>query len=85
MRFASDSVMTHYTIKRQNMPDHYSNKHRPVGNFYRKKSTKAGALVENVYVAIGLHPLLSSLCERELSQPISREAVTEGSTELCKA
>ena len=34
---------------------------------------------------IGLTQLLSSLCERELSQPISREAVTEGSTELYKA
>ena len=34
---------------------------------------------------IGLTQLLSSLCERELSQPISREAVTEGSAELHKA
>ncbi len=33
-------------------------------------------------MGIGFNQLLSSLCERELSQPISREAVTEGSAEL---
>jgi len=44
-----------------------------------------GEVSKNMNMRIGLIPLLSSLCERELSQPISREAVTEGSTELGKA
>jgi hypothetical protein len=32
-KFASDSVAGYYTIKRQNMPDHYSDKRRRNGDF----------------------------------------------------
>ena len=70
--------------KTRKMPEKTGRKCQERGKT-RPKLDKNGTGRYILIVRIGFHQHLSSLCERELSQPISREAVTEGSVELRNA